>query len=89
MSRRKRDDNSSSAKVNQPVSTDIGLILLNAAKQLGKGTSDISAYESRLNEDWINEIDQLKSMSIERLARYMPYGLAHAVYKSHTEDEPK
>jgi len=83
--RRKRDS-SIGTEVNQSVSTDIGLILQKSAKRLGKDNSNLSDYEARLNEDWINEIDQLKSMSIERLSRYMPYGLAHGVHKTLMEE---
>jgi len=42
----------------------------------------VTSYEARLAEDWIEEVSQLRGMSVDFLARYMPWALANEVHGS-------
>jgi len=42
----------------------------------------VTSYEARLAEDWIEEVSQLRGMSVDFLARYMPWALANEVHRS-------
>ena len=64
----------------------MGVLLKKAAANLGRASDDISAYEARLNEDWYDDVKQLKAMSVTFLARYMRYRLAKKVHK-HVQQE--
>ncbi|EJK57603.1 hypothetical protein THAOC_22337 [Thalassiosira oceanica] len=60
----------------------IGALLRGAASRLGKSEHDVTSYEARLAEDWIEEVSQLRGMSVDFLARYMPWALANEVHMS-------
>mmetsp|Transcript_22437 Transcript_22437/g.51486 ORF Transcript_22437/g.51486 Transcript_22437/m.51486 type:complete len:414 (+) Transcript_22437:31-1272(+) len=60
----------------------IGSLLRGAASRLGKSEHDVTSYEARLAEDWIEEVSQLRGMSVDFLARYMPWALANEVHMS-------
>ena len=62
--------------------TNVGILLRDSAKTLGKIQYDVSIFEASLAKDWINDVEQMKGMSIERLSHYMPYGLAHEIHKT-------
>ena len=49
---------------------------------MGKSKYDVASYESRLLEDWIEEVNQLRGTSVDFLARYMPWALANEVHRS-------
>ncbi|KAL7542629.1 hypothetical protein ACHAXR_011941 [Thalassiosira sp. AJA248-18] len=59
---------------------DIGILLQTAAINLGRTDYDISTVEDRLEQDWFNEVNQLKGMSVDFLSRYMPYRLAKEMH---------
>lgn len=66
--------------------TPIGKLLRISADNIGKKDHDISQYESRLDKDWYTKIDELKSMSVDILSRYMPRRLADEVHQNLTLD---
>ena len=61
---------------------DVGALLRGAAGRLGKSKHDVTSYEARLAEDWIEEVSQLRGMSVDFLSRYMPWALADEVHRS-------
>lgn len=66
--------------------TPIGKLLRISADNIGKKDHDISQYESRLEKDWYTKTDELKSMSVDILSRYMPRRLADEVHQNLTLD---
>ncbi len=62
--------------------TAIGKLLRVSANNIGKKDHDISQYEARLEKDWYTNTEELRSMNIDVLARYMPRRLADEVHKN-------
>ena len=50
-----------------------------AAVNLDREDNAIHTYAARLDEDWLRDPGQLRSMSVDAISRYMPYGLAQEV----------
>lgn len=66
--------------------SDLGILLRQAADSLGRDDYDISQYEERLEADWYNSPEQLKRMNVEILGRYMPRRLAEEVHSKLQEE---
>jgi len=60
----------------------IGRLLRVAADNIGKKDHDISQYEARLEKDWYTKTEELKSMTVDILARYMPRRMADEVHRT-------
>mmetsp|Transcript_31762 Transcript_31762/g.47872 ORF Transcript_31762/g.47872 Transcript_31762/m.47872 type:complete len:359 (+) Transcript_31762:359-1435(+) len=60
----------------------IGRLLRVAADNIGKKDHDISQYEARLEKDWYTKTEELKSMTVDVLARYMPRRMADEVHRT-------
>ena len=60
--------------------TSVGALLRRAANTIGRRNFDVSKYEARLEDDWYNDAEELKSMSVDVLSKYMPRRLAEEVY---------
>lgn len=61
-------------------SSSVGGLLNLAAENLGRGGHDLSAYEARLEENWITSANELRRMDVKTLSGYMPWGLAHELH---------
>lgn len=62
--------------------TPIGRLLRVAADDIGRKDHDISQYEARLEKDWYTKTEELESMTVYVLARYMPRRMADEVHKN-------
>ena len=78
--RKKLDPNFEKGVTVIPTS-NVGVLLQKAAKNLGIHDCDVSIFEARLQKDWLFRVDQLKGKSADFLSRYMPYGLAEEVQR--------
>lgn len=70
------------------LNTEIGKMLCDAASQLGRLEFDVTEFEARLEEDWINEVDMLRGRDVAFLSRYMPFGLAEKVQEILSKESP-
>ena len=61
--------------------TSIGVLLRRAAVGLGRAGYDVSIYEARLEQDWYNDVSQLRGVDVDILSRYMPRLLAQRVHE--------
>ena len=64
-----------------PRTSTIGVLLSTAAINLKRPDYDVAKFEINLEDDWFNEVEQLKNRSVECLAKYMPLRLAEEVHK--------
>jgi hypothetical protein len=64
-----------------PRTSSIGVLLRTAASNLKRPDYDVAKFEINLEDDWFNEVEQLKNRSVECLAKYMPLRLAEEVHK--------
>jgi hypothetical protein len=63
------------------LTTNVGSLLCDAAAEMGRLEDDVTEYEARLKDDWIDEIDKLRGRSVDFLSKYMPFGLAEKVHE--------
>ena len=76
------NNNNSAQKSTTSVNTNcVGLLLRDAAIKCGRDDQGVSIYLANLEEDWYSDVDQLKGMAVDVLARYMPRRLAEEVHK--------
>ena len=69
------------------LTTNVGSLLCDAAAEMGRLEDDVTEYEARLKDDWIDEIDKLRGRSVDFLSKYMPFGLAEKVHEILLSDE--
>jgi hypothetical protein len=70
------------------LNTEIGKILCDAASHLGRLEFDVTEFEARLEEDWINDVEMLRGRDVSFLSRYMPSGLAEKVQEILSREPP-
>lgn len=72
---------SMSKKKSQVPMTSAGAVVRRAANSIGRRNFDVSKYEQRLEADWFTESEELRELSVDVLAKYMPRRLAIEVHK--------